>query len=298
MTDDTIEPERALDRINGVFGRHAGDRTLHAKGDFYAGTFTATPRAAALCRAAHLQGEPVPVRVRWSNGAGRRNPDKVPDVRGMAVSFRLPDGSATDLLGQTAPRFPVRSPEAFVELVEASDKPWKLPLFLARHPEALGPLLASARAKALVPPYSYAEVAYHPIHAYRWTAPDGSESWVRYRLTPQGGRDQRPDGDFEGPDRLHAEILARLAAHAVRHTLEVQQAAAGEDPHDPTSVWKGPFFDAGTVEVTGPDPDRERGGEVVVFDPTRVVDGIGLSDDPILRYRPKAYSASVSRRVG
>ena len=42
---------------------------------------------------------------------------------------------------------------------------------------------------------------------------------------------------------------------------------------------------------------RETNGEVVVFDPTRVVDGIELSDDPILRYRPAAYSESVKRRV-
>src|SRR4051794_12805951 len=178
---NTIDPERAVDRINSVFGRHNGDRTLHAKGEFYAGTFAATPQAAALCRAGHLQGEQVPVWVRWSNGAGRRNPDKVPDVRGMAVSFRLPDGTATDLLGQTSPRFPVRTVEDFLELVEAAEKPWKLPLFLARHPGATGPLLAGMRAKAIGSPYSYAEVAYYPIHAYRWIAADGTESWVRYR---------------------------------------------------------------------------------------------------------------------
>jgi len=83
----------------------------------------------------------------------------------------------------------------------------------------------------------------------------------------------------------------------VRYTLEVMTAGPGDDPHDPMSVWKGEWFDAGTIEVTGPDPDREQGGDVVVFDPTRVVDGIELSDDPILRFRPGAYSASVSRRV-
>jgi catalase len=294
---NTIDPEQALDRINGVFGRHDGDRTLHAKGDFYAGTFTATPWATARCRAGHLQGDPVPVWVRWSNGAGRRNPDKAPDVRGMAVSFRLPDGTATDLLGQTAPRFPVRTVEAFLDLVEASDKPWKLPLFLARNPGAVPSLLASARAKALVAPYSYAEASYYPIHAYKWIAADGTETWVRYRFSPQNGRAGRPHGSFTGPDRLREEILARLATHPVRHTLEVQVAGPDDDPHDPTSVWSGGFVDAGTLEVTGPDPDREQGGEVVVFDPTRVVDGIELSDDPILRYRPAAYSASVARRT-
>ena len=292
------DPEQALDRINGVFGRHDGSRTLHAKGAFYAGTFTATPQAAALCRAAHLQGDPVPVWVRWSNGAGTpRSKDKAPDVRGMAVSFRLPDGTATDVLGQTAPRFPVRTPEAFLELTESAGNPLKLPLFLARHPDAIPATLVNVRAKAIVPPYSYAEVTYYPIHAYRWIAADGSESWVRYRLTPQDGRDQRPEGEFQGRDRLREEIVARLADHPVRYTFEVQRAEPGDDPHDPMSVWKGAFFDAGTIDVTGPDPDREQGGEVVVFDPTRVTDGIELSDDPILRFRPGAYSASVNRRV-
>ena len=293
-----LEPEKMVDGIKAVFGDHAGHRTLHAKGAFYAGTFTATPWAAARCRALHLQGDPVPVWVRWSNGGGNpRLPDKAPDVRGMALSFRLPDGTPTDLLAQTAPRFSVRTPEAFLELVEAAGNPLKLPLFLLRHPDSIPATLADTRAKALVSPYSYAEVTYYPIHAYKWIAVDGSESWVRYRFTPQGGRDERPGGEFKGRDRLREEILARLAAHPVRYTLDVQVAGPKDDPHDPMSVWKSEFFDAGTIEVTGPDPDREQNGEVVVFDPTRVVDGIELSDDPILRYRAGAYSASVSRRI-
>lgn len=293
-----LEPEKMVDGIKAAFGDHPGHRTLHAKGAFYAGTFTATPAAATLSRAGHLQGDPVPVRVRWSNGGGNpRTPDKAPDVRGMAVSFRLPDGTATDLLGQTAPRFNVRTPEAFLELVQAAANPLRMPLFLARHPESIPAVLAGVRAKALVSPYSYAEVTYYPVHAYKWVAGDGTESWVRYRLTPQGGREERVAGEFTGRDRLREEILARLAAHPVRFTLEVQVAGDRDDPHDPMSVWRTPFFDAGTIEVTGPDPEREQNGEVVVFDPTRVVDGIELSDDPILHYRAGAYSASVSRRV-
>jgi catalase len=34
-----------------------------------------------------------------------------------------------------------------------------------------------------------------------------------------------------------------------------------------------------------------------VFDPTHVVDGIELSDDPILHYRALAYAESVQRRA-
>ncbi|MBO9521964.1 MAG: catalase [Nocardioidaceae bacterium] len=291
-----VEPEQAIDRINGVFGRHPGHRALHAKGHFYTGTFTATPAATALCTAGHLQGEPVPVRVRWSNGGGNpKVPDTAPDVRGMAVSFRLADGTATDLLGQTAPRFPVRTPDDFVEFVEASKKQVTLPLFLLKHRSAFPALLANVKGKAIVPPRSYAEATYYPVHAYSWTAADGSSTWVRYRFTPRSST--APEGSYDGADRLQEEIVARLAAGPVQYTLEVQRARPGEDPHDPMSVWQGDWFDAGTIEVTGTDPERETNGEIVVFDPTRVVPGIGLSDDPILHYRAAAYGESARRRM-
>ena len=54
---------------------------------------------------------------------------------------------------------------------------------------------------------------------------------------------------------------------------------------------------AGTLELTGLDTERETGGDVLVFDPSRVVDGIELSDDPVLRFRPEAYSGSVEHRT-
>ena len=44
--------------------------------------------------------------------------------------------------------------------------------------------------------------------------------------------------------------------------------------------------------------DPEGDGHIEVFDPTRIIDGIELSDDPILHARPKAYSVSAYRRLG
>ena len=51
-------PEQIVDAIHDINGRHDGTRAVHAKGVVCAGTFTATPEAAALTRAAHMQGEP------------------------------------------------------------------------------------------------------------------------------------------------------------------------------------------------------------------------------------------------
>jgi len=292
-----LDPREAIDRINAVYGRHAHHRALHARGTFYTGTFTATPEATALCTAEPFSGDPVPVLVRWSNGGG--NPDRHdnhPDVRGMSVKFQGDVGD-TDLLGQTSPRFPVRTPEDFIEMTAAAQGQLTFPLWVLRHPATVPALVAGLRARSLGPPYSYAEVSYYPIHAYGWRASDGSLSWVRYVLSPVDARAERTDEDFTGHERLTDEVRARLANGPIRFDLRVTVAGAKDDPHDPTSVWKGDReLSAGIIEVTTPVPDPEESGGPIVFDPTRVVDGIELSDDPILRYRPTAYSESIARR--
>ena len=56
-------------------------------------------------------------------------------------------------------------------------------------------------------------------------------------------------------------------------------------------------MEVGRLELTGPETEREQGGDILVFDPTRVTDGIDLSDDQILRFRPRAYSASGDART-
>ena len=95
-----ISPEETIDRLRRAFGGPAGHRTLHAKGHFYSGSFTATPEAARRCRAAHLDGDTHPVLVRWSNAGGNADlPDTTPDIRGMAVKLSGDDGAPFDLLG-------------------------------------------------------------------------------------------------------------------------------------------------------------------------------------------------------
>ena len=77
-------------------------------------------------------------------------------------------------------------------------------------------------------------------------------------------------------------------------------AEDGDDPDDPTEPWpdERERVTVGTLTIDGLDDSRERDGDVLVFDPTRVTDGIELSGDQILRIRPDAYAVSVERRSG
>lgn len=298
-------PDQAVDAINERFGRHEGHRALHAKGILCKGAFTATPQGAALTRAAHMQGEPVAATVRFSNGSGDPGiPDYAPDVRGMATKLYLADGSRTDIVAQTAPRFPVRTPDGFVRFLRAT-KPgpsqlWKLPLFLARHREALPGLRANAAA--LKPPASYATRRYYAIHAFRWVDSGGGTRHVRYRWQPAAGERNlsADEAKSRGRDYLREEIRARLGREPVRFELELQIAAPDDAVDDPTSPWRDDreTVVGGTLELTELETGRETGGDILVFDPTRVVDGIELTDDPVLRFRTHAYSASIERRSG
>jgi catalase len=300
----SVAPADATEAANTAFGRHAGFRALHAKGTLLKGTFTATPEAATLTRAAHMQGDPVAATIRVSNGSGNpRLPDYAPDVRGLAVKLYLPGGERTDIVAQTAPRFPVKTPEGFLELLVAG-KPglaatWRLPLFLARHPEAI-PRLPPNLA-ALRPPVSYATCRYYAIHAYRFIDRDGAQRYVRYTWLPEAG-DRRLNplaARRRGRDYLQQEIRERVARGPVRFSLQLQVAEPGDDPNDPTADWPASRqrVSAGVLEITALETERETGGDILVFDPGRVTDGIELSGDPVLRFRPKAYSDSVARRT-
>ena len=102
------------------------------------------------------------------------------DGRGLAVKLYLEDGSRTDLVSITLPRFFVRNPEDFLEFTRAR-KPdpetgqpdmGKIGAFLEAHPEAL-PAIQHALSQPA--PASYAQLDYHGIHAFKWIARDGTE---------------------------------------------------------------------------------------------------------------------------
>jgi catalase len=298
----------AVDAIADIYGRHKGERAVHAKGRLCAATFTATPAAGRLSRAGHLQGDPVSARVRFSNGGGDpAAPDGAVDGRGLAVTFDLSDGTATDIVAITLPVFFVRTPEDFLAFTRAR-KPdpetgqpdfAKVGAFLEAHPEAVPAIQAALAARA---PASYLECSFNGLHAFRLVNVAGDGTWVRWTLEPdEPGTGLEPD-DAGARDRdyLQTDLGDRLGASPAGFTL-VAVIGQQDDPlDDPTVAWpqERERVAIGRLQLTGLASDREQDGDVLVFDPTRVVDGIECSDDPILHARSWAYSESVLRRTG
>src|SRR3954468_5051169 len=289
-----------VDAIGKAGGTHPGHRAAHAKGVVLAGTFTPSEEARSLTRAAQFAGDPLRVTVRLSNGGA--NPDSndagVGDGRGMAVKFYLPDDTTADIVGLSLPVFFVRTVEEFLEFTLARAESFeKVGEWIGAHPASMQAV--QQIAPMLVPPRSYATIAYNSIHAFRLTNDSSDERWVRWRWVPEAGVEWLPEEEREGmdPNYLQGEIFERLP---VRFTLVARIGNDGAPTDDPTVAWPEDVetVEMGVLEITGPETERETGDDVMVMDATRVTDGIELSADPILHVRSHAYSVPVERRAG
>jgi len=306
-TDDLAR--RAIDAVCAISGDHPGFRAVHAKGTLCAATFTPSADASRLSRATHFAGDAVRAHVRFSNGSG--NPD-APDYepregRGMATKFYLPDETTTDIVGINLPAFFVGTVDGFLDFCRArvpdpatgEPDPAAIGGFLEQHPEAL---TAGAAVLAATPPESYVQCAYNSLHAYRFVDDAGDGRYGRYRWEPEAGEASlsAEDAEARGPDYLQDDLVTRLAGSPAAFTLSLQVAEDGDAVDDPTVPWPDERrrVAMGRLEITGIAHDREQGDDVLVFDPTRVTDGIELSNDPILHFRTRAYAESVLRRSG
>ena len=199
------------------------------------------------------------------------------------------------MVALSLPVFFARTPEDFLEFTRAR-KPdpetgqpdmERIGAWLAAHPEA-GPAIQAAVTAP--PPASYATCAYNGIHAFRWVNAAGEGRYVRFRWEPEAGaaslaprrrrsaatttcRTRSCERLAEGPAAFRL-VRHRWPSRGTRWTTRPRRG-----PTDRERVV------VGRLELTGPEEERERDGDVLVFDPTRVVDGIELSDDPILHFR-------------
>jgi catalase len=298
--------ERLVDALGVSYGVHSGHRAAHAKGVLCGGTFHPTAAAASLSRAPHFQGAPVRAHVRFSNGSGDPGAaDAARDGRGMAIKMYLPGRGTTDIVALSLPAFFARTPTDLLAFNEArrpdphTGQPdaGKVGAYLAEHPEAI-PAVTAAITHPI--PASYATLGYHALHAFGFVAADDTVRYGRYHLVPAAREVALTDEEAgaRAHDYLAVELAERLAHGPAVLELDVQLAGADDPIDDSTAPWPDDRerVALGRLDINALAYDRENGGDVLVFDPTRVPDGIVLPDDPILHARHGAYSVSVARR--
>jgi catalase len=295
-----------VETMRTVAGPHPGFRPVHAKGIVCSGTFRAAPTAKGVSRAPHLQGQAVPTVMRFSNASGDPDVhDGVPNARALAVKFQLPDGKNADILALHIEGFPARTPEDFLAFLRAQlpdpatgqPVPNAVPRFLESHP-ATRAFIERLTKKPV--PASLGQTCYYAEHAFKFTAADGSSRFGRYRWLPEAGEAylSPDDASKRSPNFLRHELETRLKNGPVAFRLVLQLAGEADPTDDVTALWPAdrPVVELGRLEITRISPTGAADERSLVFDPTKVTDGIALSADPLPPARSAAYSISYDHR--
>lgn len=295
-----------VDRIHDVLGRFPGYRSLHADGRFYRGVFRANAKAREFSRAPHLQGEPVPASIRFSKGGGDPFAHFSATV-GMATRFYLPDGDFTNLVMLSQKLFVARSIDEFLELIQSAVPPNSgqrvnldgLHQYLAGNPRVANVFRMRSESPA---PVSFANTAFHAIHAFRYLNEAGSVSNVRVHWRPVAGVLGQPVDVLSESDTavLFNEFDARLGEGSADFDLVLELAQPSDPLDDATTLWpEGRETVAiGRLQITDPVTEEELGDLMMNHDPSKLVDGIEASDDPILQIRRGVYEISAAQRRG
>jgi catalase len=307
MTTTPVSPQvadpyaRVVDNLDANFGTSPHKRAAHAKGVVVCGHFTPSAEAAGVSRARHFAGSQVEVVARFSSfPGGGPHPDAAPECnpRGLAVQFRLDDGTTTDLLAHSIDGFPGRTIEDFADFLAAIAPGGPGPgEYLAGHPAAAA-FVGSIQSHGV--PESFATLSYWPVNAFRFHAADGTVRFGRYQWMPVAGhRYLTEDRARESsPEYLTDDLQSRLAAGPVSFVLLLQIADDGDVTDDANAHWPAErrTVELGTLHLTSMTADSDRVEEGLFFDPVRLVDGITLSDDPLLVGRTRTYPISLARR--
>lgn len=302
--------EKVLDAMEHRGGGVPGFRRAHARGVSFRGHFEATPDAAELSTAEHLQGTQIETVVRLSNGAvspymADRRTAKAGNTLGLAVRFELPSGGYCIANGLSLKAFAARTADEFLALVEAQrpalpgglPSPLRMVAFLVRHPHALKGV---KNAATLAPTLSFATTRFNGMHAYYAVDRRGTRRPFRFRFMPLAGiAAMAADNDaILPPQYLISELCMRVERAPVAWDLVFQLGDRGDPTDDVTKLWpeERPLLRAGRLTIDRLHEDEEL-VDGYVFDPTNVPPGIELSDDPLLHFRSHAYAESRRRRA-
>lgn len=303
LTPHRLTPQRIVDALQANGGVHPGFRRNHAKGVCVAGYFEGNGAASPYSKSLVFAAGRTPVVGRFAvPGGNPYAPDGSVPIRSFALRFALANGQQWRTGMNSMPVFPVSTPQAFYEQLQAGQPdpatgkpdPARLKAFFGAHPEA-GPFLAWI--KTAKPSASYATESYSALDAFYFVDAKGERHAVRWQVVPEA-KDAAP-GPAGDTDYLASDLRTRLAAGPQRWHLKVMLAAPGDPTNDATKAWPDDrtTIDAGTLVIESEQPQESGACRDINYDPTVLPDGIEVSDDPLLAARSAAYATSYLRRT-
>lgn len=301
-----LTPARIVNQFQANAGTFPGYRRNHAKGVCVSGYFESSGQAADYSVAQVFAAEQrTPVVGRFAiPGSNPYAPDSSVPIRSMALRFTLANGQQWRTGMNAMPVFPVSTPQAFYEQLQAQQpdpatgkpNPNKVAAFFAAHPET-----AAFRtwAKTAKPSASFATERYNSLNAFEFVDARGQRHAVRWSMVPEAIDAVDSAAPANDADYLAARLQQSLSQGELRWHLIITLANPGDPTGDATQVWPADrhVIDAGTLVLQATEPQESGPCRDINYDPLVLPHGIEASDDPLLPARSAAYADSYLRRT-
>jgi len=302
-----VTAEDVVAALEGAYGVHPGERRNHTKGTCALGAFVGMSGAGKYSRSALFSGTPVPVVARFSLAGGDPEAsDAERSPRGMALEFRLPNGSLQHMTMINTPMFFAAMPRTFLDKMRAlkadpatgKPNPEALEAFAASHPDNRRQALFLADHN---PPASYANSAYYGIHTFKFVDRADKVTLVRWRFVPEDGEKPLTDSALKSMPRdfLERALIDRTQRGPVRWGMLLTIGEPGDPENDPTLAWpqNRKELKVGTLTISSALAQKGAGCENINYDPLVMSDGIAPTEDPVLLFRSPSYVRSYTKRL-
>ncbi len=320
-----LQDHHLREKISHFDHERIPERVVHARGAAAHGTFVGNGAGEGICQAEFLRkGVETPVFVRFSTVLGSRgSADTARDTRGFATRFYTGQGNY-DLVGNNIPVFFIQDGIKFPDVIHAGkphpdreipqaqsahDTFWD---FVSLHTEAQHHTMWNMSDRAL--PRSFRTMEGFGVHTWRLMNAAGQTSLVKFHWKPAQGVHSLTweealmtaglDPDFHRRDL--ADAIEAGAYPAWDLGVQVMpdtedEMFEGIDLLDPTKFVPEelcPVQVLGTMTLNRNTTNYFAETEQVAFNPSNLVPGIDVTDDPLLQARLFSYLDTQITRLG
>ena len=320
-----LQDHHLREKISHFDHERIPERVVHARGAAAHGVFVANGAAMSICQAPFLAKDiQTPVFVRFSTVLGSRgSADLARDTRGFATRFYTTEGNY-DLVGNNIPVFFIQDGIKFPDVIHAAkphpdreipqaqsahDTFWD---FVSLHTEAQAHTLWNMSDRGL--PRSYRTMEGFGVHTWRMMNADGQTSLVKFHWKPRQGVhsvtwEEAQITNGADPDFHRRDLTDAIESGAFpQWDLGVQVM-----PDDPDATFEGidlldptkfvpeelaPVQVLGTMTLTKNPVNYFAETEQVAFNPSNLVPGIDVTNDPLLQARLFSYLDTQITRLG
>lgn len=285
-----------IDSFEKIFGVTEGKRRNHTKGFCFTAELVPLDESIKAYSSSALFTQPAKVIGRLSHKGGNNHAaDSKPGEYGMGLSITLASGDQQRMSMNTLDFFPVATPEAFAELMQAKAQgKGAVKKFKSKNTDLQRfKKHMSKKTRELTP---YEGTRYNSVNSFYLVSQAGVKTAVRWSFIPEQKQSivLAPSADF-----FFDNMQKNLNDHALSWNMEVTIANENDAVNNASIPWQGKHEKIMAAKLNVLSISSEQSGQCadVNFDPLVLAAGFEPSQDPLLQARRNAYAISFGKRL-